>query len=405
MMSVQEYINRVKTNLLIKDQLKYDDSFFVYFKNKIENNITLLKKTWVENFGPNSQLIFSIKANPNPHLLNVVSNYVDGFDVSSLTELNLMIKMGIPGTRITISGPAKTNHFFKMAKIKNVKAIHLDSFDEMAVWNAIKGENSLTKVTLRLRLSGNNVKKLGEPLEKVEEYLNKNRDDVKLDGFHLYLGRESYDPDLVSQHIGEIQKIKNNYKDHFTNEFAVYLGAGLASSSSYLDSIPNIPKWNHKISFPVHLESGRFIANDAGIYISKILSVKKDYRSIPLIIINGGLQHMAANMASPNLGLKGVICDYINHSTLVRSNIEKFIVYGSLGIRNDLVHSEANLPSNISRGDALIFSPVGAYGFTSGANQFISPGKIKEFLFSEKDVIDISPKYLNNYIFPSEGLA
>ncbi len=61
--------------------------FFVYSKNLLNENISLIKETWAEVGGRDSKCYYSVKANPNKKLIQVIEKEMDGFDVSSFKEL------------------------------------------------------------------------------------------------------------------------------------------------------------------------------------------------------------------------------------------------------------------------------------------------------------------------------
>ncbi|MCB0392017.1 MAG: hypothetical protein KDD58_12045, partial [Bdellovibrionales bacterium] len=149
----------------------------------------------------------------------------------------------------------------------------------------------------------------------------------------------------------------------------------------------------NKIDFPVHAEAGRFLVNSCGSYFAKVLTVK-NRKDNSYIIINGGLQHHAANLASPKFGNSNITCKMLRNSN---KEEEVFHVHGSLGVRNDRLLSDVKLPKDIKRGDWLEFMPCGAYGYTAGANQFISPDSIREYIIEDNNIIEVSPQLAKPY--------
>jgi diaminopimelate decarboxylase len=144
----------------IVDQVEKSDKifsrgrpFFLYNPSVAIENILTIRKTWSGFSQGSTRIFFSVKANPNPRLLKELESAVDGYDVSSEMEFDLLLRLGIGGKRITLSGPAKTERLLQRAIKEGVYGIHFDSEEEYFAHRKMKEaslKQSLCRLTLRL---------------------------------------------------------------------------------------------------------------------------------------------------------------------------------------------------------------------------------------------------------------
>lgn len=375
----------------IVDQVEKSDKifsrgrpFFLYNPSVAIENILTIRKTWSGFSQGSTRIFFSVKANPNPRLLKELESAVDGYDASSEMEFDLLLRLGIGGKRITLSGPAKTDRLLQKAIKEGVYGIHFDSEEEYFAHRKLKG-TSLTqspcRLTLRLAHGKAGSHKLGFSDDNLSGILKKICDQSCF-GFHIYLGRESFSAPVVRSVIEKATDFRQRFPLAFSKEFELFLGAGFPSANcGFLEDL-ELMSAAPQAPFPIHLEMGRFIMNTAGIYGTRILAVKLRPNGRAFVIINGGLQHLAANLVSPLYGRKHLNCllKFDRPGRIKGGRSREYDIYGSLGIWNDCIFPEVTLPENVERGDWLIFFPTGAYGFTAAANQFIGPPRIDEWM-------------------------
>ena len=78
---------------------KYPTPFHIYDEKGIRENARLLKKAFSWNKG--FKEFFAVKATPNPYILQILKEEGAGVDCSSLTELMMSDKVGIPTLSVT----------------------------------------------------------------------------------------------------------------------------------------------------------------------------------------------------------------------------------------------------------------------------------------------------------------
>ncbi|OFZ19022.1 MAG: hypothetical protein A2X94_12150 [Bdellovibrionales bacterium GWB1_55_8] len=370
-------------------------AFFLYDTATIINNTNRVREIWQplsshEQSSHAQHLFYSIKANPNGDLIRFISNSVDGFDVSSGIELRALLELGIQPQRITLSGPAKTDECLELAIHAGIHAIHLDSVEEyQAIRGLMKASTRSPGMTLRVPLNDPLSQKLGLPESDLIALLSR-AVPGEFAGFHAYLGRESFSEELCIGMLHRMQDLLRAYPAAFGKEFAVYLGPGLPAKELQ-EQRPFQHSAHQPFPFPIHFEGGRTLISDAGCYGAPILSVKRGLGGLEqIVIVDGGFQHVASSLPSPVFSDRAIACLALRGSGILTTETTPTDVFGSLSLSHDALLSRASLPSNLQRGDWLLFSPCGAYGYTTAANQFIGHPQPEEWLLKSNSPSPVS---------------
>ena len=66
---------------------------------------------------PELEIIYSVKANPNVHLIREISAFAQGVEVSSEGDLAQALAAGVPCGRILLIGPAKSRFRFRLRTV------------------------------------------------------------------------------------------------------------------------------------------------------------------------------------------------------------------------------------------------------------------------------------------------
>ncbi len=363
--------------------------FFLYSEAEIEFSARQVSEFWKSWSLLGFDLFFSVKVNPNPHLLKILGRYVQGFDVSSLAEARLA-RHNVPSAALTWSGPAKTDFAFDQVADWNLRCFHLDSVDDWTQFR--KRMPASTAYSLRLSSSEIHSQKLG--FSKAELQKLKQLGGPPSPAVHSYLGRETFSAASMQAFIQRLDEAIESGSVIATPE--IFLGAGLPSArllSAHADSL----KPTQAPSRVLHLESGRGLIQSAGSYGTQILSLKKSETGRSAIL-DGGLQHMATHFLSPRYKAEGVQLRFFRagQELLDRSDLVSFL--GSLSLWHDTMIENVMAPADLRRGDWIVASHMGAYGYAAASNQFLAPSKIQEWLLEKNgNLQDISAPNLVSY--------
>lgn len=361
------------------------EAFFVYDIHKLEQNIEKIQRI----FPRVDYFFYSVKSNPNPHLVKEISAFARmGFDVSSYEELSTVLSQGVDASRITFSGPAKNESAINLIKKNRLNSVHIDSVEEYEIFS-----ETSQNLTLRIPLEESFSQKVGLSYSSIDKVLS-NCPERRFKGIHVYLGRERASKEMSSTYLTKIKDLFAKYKSKFVNNPEVFLGPGLPQTEFLTSDM--IPDYEMGL---LHVECGRAISSEIGSYVSPILTMKK--RDKNLLILDGGLQHLATHFSSPKFGQKNLNVKFYKadgNEVIVNENDQVFDIYGSLGIWHDLLIKDLQVPEGLSSGDWLKITPAGAYGVTAATNQFIGASFPKEYAKKQMTYNLISPTKFVSYL-------
>lgn len=366
--------------------LDADHPIFFYSETALLANLNKLRAV-LSRYQSSDQILFSVKSNPNPDVLRSLSRQVDGFDVSSFGEHQLVRRI-CGDVRLTASGPAKSKRWLNI--IRDVDVVHIDSLDELEEVLALKDPPG--KIALRQAIKSVGLAKLGfdsggidRAVERFQHHVGKK---PALIGLHFYLGRESFEVAKFEEALSVSQDIFARHKEAFA-ETRLFIGAGLPSVHILDENFESVKRLEDVIQrsersgqkLQISWEGGRAILHAAGIYVVSVIAVK-DRSEQRLVIVNGGLQHLASNLTSPIFSNRGHRVrvwrpgeGWVNSdrgSTDARADLPTE-VFGSLGTWNDklfLPSKETAMPS-VQVGDRIVIFPAGAYGPTAASGEFL----------------------------------
>jgi diaminopimelate decarboxylase len=361
-------------------------AFFIYSQEALQKRCDQMRKLF-----PGIELYYSVKSNPNLHLLRWMSSLVDGFDISSQGELNLLLKLGVAPNRITYSGPGKSDLAIQSANEKKLKALHIDSESELNYVTRLPRQMPLT---LRLASSHPVATKLGFSKNEIGTILEKHSNQL-FAGLHCYLGRESYSDDLMQETLNQMEHFFTQYPQSFISDPQCFIGPGMPLSFSK-QNCPKTIQTNRRMSF----EIGRTLVGPIGLYAAPVLAHKTTDAGRDILILEGGLQHLGSPFQSfrdKNMELKTWV---IRDGKILKAPSTKSVsVYGSLCLWHDCLMPHLNVPSSVQRGDWLVFSDAGAYGLTAGVPYFIGQTLPREFGFTiDGKIFDFTNSKFKSYL-------
>src|ERR1041384_2077002 len=74
---------------------------------------------------------YAVKANPDRRVLKVLAQEGAGFEIASTQELDLLMRLGVPGSEVCYSTPIKSRESIAYAAAKGVEWFVVDSVDEL----------------------------------------------------------------------------------------------------------------------------------------------------------------------------------------------------------------------------------------------------------------------------------
>lgn len=364
---------------------------FVYDKGVILQKTREVRAILPDRF----QLFYSIKANPNAAILDCFLGEGCGLEIASGGELYQALAAGCPADRIVFAGPGKRENELEAAVESAIREIHVESIEEIRSLDAIAMRRGrVCRVALRVNpvgASGGAMRMGGtaSPFGIDEEELDAAIDaaltcqHLKICGVHLFMGTQILDAEtLIGQYrcaieiaqrmarrIGPLETIDFGGgwgTPYFAHEQELDLGAvehGLAAIDRELAADPLLT------GATAILEPGRFLINEAGVYLARVIRTKRS-RGKVFAVLDGGMHHHLA--ASGNLGqaMKR------NYPMAIVNKLDEPVaepveIVGPLCTPLDRIGRSVQLPT-IETGDIVGVFLSGAYGRTSSPLGFLS---------------------------------
>ncbi len=359
---------------------QYPTPFYIYDEKAIRENARRLNSIF--SWAPGFQEFFAVKATPNPYILKLLKEEGFGTDCSSLPELLLAEKIGLPGHKIIFSSnDTPAPEYQKARELEAV--INLDDISHLSF---LESHCSLPEL-LCFRynpgpLRGGNAF-IGKPEEAkygftreqlFEGYKWAKDKGIKNFGLHTMIASNELNPnyfvDTAKMLLDLVVEISQSLDIHF--DF-INIGGGIG--------IPYRPEqepvdieyisrgikqaYQEKIEgsalhpLKLYMETGRMITGPYGYLVSRVLHIKDTYK------LYVGLDSSMANLMRP--ALYGAY----HHITILGKENEPldytYDVTGSLCENNDKFAIDRSLPK-IDIGDIVVIHDSGAHGHSMGFN-------------------------------------
>ena len=348
--------------------------FFVYCLDMIKGRVSHLRQRLDTIVSTPYKLYYGLKYNPHWPLVNQILSCVDGVEVGSYSELLFCLNRGVSPSRISISGPGKTDDALRLSIERRVGTIQIDSSCEFSVVNQIARDLPTQGIGF-LRSMKHQRSSLELPL--APPTVSGMPTTVRANGLFVSLGNERISHDNLSVVLlaadGEVTRNRSQYTDAPIAFVRLHSGVGQGELG---------PQQKIETSAVAQFafEAGRGIVTPAGFYAARVLSVRSLSNGLNQIIVNGGLHHLAGPLARVDSAHFGAQACLVRGGNIVETETAEYLVAGSLCLGNDFIHPRMTLPNSIRRGDWVIFSNVGAYGMTASTPFFIGQDLPREFV-------------------------
>jgi diaminopimelate decarboxylase len=338
-------------------------------------------------------LHYAVKANPMRPVVDHLAGLVDGLDVASAGELEVVLKTSVPREHISFAGPGKTPVELKRA-IEAGIVINMESereLERIAGLGESLGKTPLVAVRINpdfeLKTSGMKMsggpKPFGIDSERVPELLGR-IGSLGLDfrGFHIFSGSQNLRHEAIcdaQQQSVDLALELSAYVPSPIRQLNIGGGFGIPyfPGDRPLELAPigeNLEQLLSKVQRELPaanmvIELGRYLVGEAGIYVCKVID-RKISRGHVFLITDGGLHHHLA--ASGNFGQ--IIRK--NYPVVAAGRVrgpdrEVVSVVGPLCTPLDLLADKMEMGA-ADVDDLIVVFQSGAYGLTASPTAFLS---------------------------------
>lgn len=302
---------------------KHGTPCYVYDRKIFDDNLDALRNALPQRFS----ISYSVKANPNQAILRHFLSRGCGLEIASAGEFHQALQAGCDPRQILFAGPGKTVAELELVLSNGIGEIHIESITEARrIGDICARLHTRANVAIRVNpageAEGGAMRMGGRPApfgvdeEILDEVLRLVLEDAALNfqGIHLFTGTQILDSRiLVNQYRHGLTVARRVVARTGRPLHCVDFGGGLG--------IPYFPHERELDLAKLHtalatlfaevdsdaafagteflIEPGRFLAGEAGIYLTRINDIKVS-RGKKFLILDGGMNHHLA--ASGNLG-------------------------------------------------------------------------------------------------------
>ncbi|AXB76950.1 pyridoxal-dependent decarboxylase, exosortase A system-associated [Novosphingobium sp. P6W] len=370
---------------------------FVYSADHVRRRVAELRAALPQRVA----LHYAVKANPYPPMLALMAGLVDGFDIASGGELEIVRGAGLPLAKVSFAGPGKRDAELEAAILAGV-TLNLESEGEAARAIAIGQRLGKTpRLAIRVNPSfdlkgsgmkmGGGAKPFGVDAERVPALVRTVIDSgAEWRGFHIFAGSQALGAEAIAETQGQALALAAQLAQESGGPLPhCNLGGGLGIPyfpgdtpvdltlvgqllAQQMESLPEVLR---ETEFCIEL--GRYLVGEAGVYLARIVDRKVSHGEV-FLVTDGGLHHQLA--ASGNFG------------TVVRRNYpsaiatrfgagveEEASIVGCLCTPLDKLADKGGFP-RADVGDLIAVFCAGAYGASASPATFLGQGPAAEML-------------------------
>ncbi|MFC3502478.1 alanine racemase [Micromonospora krabiensis] len=327
------------------------------------------------------ELLYAVKANPEPDVLRTLAPTVDGFEVASRGELRRLADVLPDRSPAAYAGPGKTDEDLAAALAAGVGRVHVESPAELRRLGALARSAGTTadvllRVNLPVRAPGASLVMGGGPSpfgmdpDDVRALAHRPPPGVAVRGVHAHLASGLDAPlaaevaaAVVEWAVGEVGATEVDVGGGMSVDYAD--PTARFDWSGYGRALGDI--LDHRPGVRVRIEPGRAVTVYCGAYLAEVVDVKRSYGEW-FVVVAGGTHHLRTPVA------KGHAQPFTVHRRATdgapRTDGGPVTVVGQLCTPKDVL-SRSTDAGPVAVGDVLIFAMAGAYAWNISHRDFL----------------------------------
>ncbi|MDR0543089.1 MAG: diaminopimelate decarboxylase [Dysgonamonadaceae bacterium] len=319
---------------------------------------------------------YAVKANANPHVLSIISEYGAGADCVSGGEIQAALNAGFPADKIVFAGVGKADWEINLGLDNNIFCFNVESLPELEVIDQLAAAKGKTApIALRINpevdahthhhiTTGMKENKFGINLEQLDAVLDRlpSLPHVQLTGIHFHIGSQLTEIEPFQKLCSRACEIQQRLMKRNIRLQTVNFGGGLGINYEHPDGhlIPDFKTYFETFHThfqalsgqEIHFEPGRSIVGQCGSLISRVLYVKEGSEK-KFVILDAGFTEL----------IRPALYDARHRIENLTSNEpeEVYDVVGPICESSDCFAKQIPL-NRTRRGDLIAIRSAGAYG-------------------------------------------
>jgi diaminopimelate decarboxylase len=402
-------LSQATENIVRTLAAKNEGPFYFYSLEKIRSQAALLR----DRLGENVSLYYSLKANSRAEILRVMKSESLKADVASAGEMREALQAGFAAADLSFTGPGKQDWEIRDAIGAGIGTLIVESIGEILLIEEIAQSLGVdARVSFRLTPS-KKVNHVGRLQENLSTQFGFSRSEwselfntlselkrVHVVGTHSHLQSQMLSSEVALKNvefaIEESEEFRSAYSSFALKEIefeqiCVGGGFGIPYSESaqpfMLDSFAfdfNRHKSAYLKTHPrtrLAFEFGRYLVGESGVFVAKILFVKKDIGSPNglFAIANGGFAQCQIACGAGQVVRTNLPLTLLKVNGGRRSKGSTIVsVAGPTCYSQDVLARNLSL-DGVASGDLICIHNVGAYGKQFSPNEFLRQPFAPEF--------------------------
>lgn len=356
--------------------------YYYYDTQLLRKTLEVIKQECEKH--ENFHVHYAVKANANPKILRIISQYGFGADCVSGGEIKAAIEAGFPADKVVYAGVGKSDWEINLGLEKGIACFNVESIAELEVIEELAvAANKTANVAFRINpnigahthaniTTGLAENKFGIAMQDMENVIERatTMNNINVVGLHFHIGSQILDMGDFKALCNRINDLQSQLakRNVFVKNINVGGGLGVSYDNPDREPIPDFKDYFNTYAThlrlrndqQLHFELGRSVVAQCGSLITRLLYVKQgSYKQFA--IVDAGMTDL----------IRPALYQALHKIQNISSNEpdETYDVVGPICESSDVFAKAIDL-NRCHRGDLLAIRSAGAYGeiMASGYN-------------------------------------
>lgn len=348
--------------------------YYYYDTQLLRKTLEVIKQECEKH--ENFHVHYAVKANANPKILRIISQYGFGADCVSGGEIKAAIEAGFPADKVVYAGVGKSDWEINLGLEKGIACFNVESIAELEVIEELAvAANKTANVAFRINpnigahthaniTTGLAENKFGIAMQDMENVIERatTMNNINVVGLHFHIGSQILDMGDFKALCNRINELQVQLDKHHIYVQSINVGGGLGVNYDSPDyqPIPDFKEYFHTYAKhlrlregqQLHFELGRSVVAQCGSLISRVLYVKQGSHK-QFAILDAGMTDL----------IRPALYQALHKIQNLTSNepTEVYDVVGPICESSDVFAKAIDL-NKCHRGDLIAIRSAGAYG-------------------------------------------
>ena len=348
--------------------------YYYYDTQLLRKTLEVIKQECEKH--ENFHVHYAVKANANPKILRIISQYGFGADCVSGGEIKAAIEAGFPADKVVYAGVGKSDWEINLGLENGIACFNVESIAELEVIEELAvAANKTANVAFRINpnigahthaniTTGLAENKFGIAMQDMENVIERatTMNNINVVGLHFHIGSQILDMGDFKALCNRINELQVQLDKHHIYVQSINVGGGLGVNYDSPDRqpIPDFKEYFHTYAKhlrlregqQLHFELGRSVVAQCGSLISRVLYVKQGSHK-QFAILDAGMTDL----------IRPALYQALHKIQNLTSNepTEVYDVVGPICESSDVFAKAIDL-NKCHRGDIIAIRSAGAYG-------------------------------------------